>query len=285
MVGSEVCRRLAAAGRPVRALVRATSDPAKVEALKDHGAQIVEGDLCDRASLDAACQGVDAVIATASAMPFSYQPGVNDIETVDTDGLTHLIDAAKSAGVSHFVYTSFTMDNDFPLRNAKRTVEQHLVDSGLTYTILRPSYFMEVWLSPAVGFDYPNAKAQIYGSGENPLSLISLQDVAGFAVASLDNPAARNTVLEIGGPAALSQLQVVKLFEELSGRPFEVQHVPEAALVEQQQTAADPMQQSFAGLMQTYARGDTVDMAETLKTFPVELISVRDYAQGALAAA
>jgi len=284
MVGSEVCRRLAAAGRPVRALVRATSDPAKVEALQEYGAQIVEGDLCDRGSLDAACQGVDAVIATASAMPFCYEAGVNDIQTVDTDGLTHLIDAAKSAGVSHFVYTSFTMDNEFPLRNAKRAVEQRLMDSGLTYTILRPSYFMEVWLSPAVGFDYPNAKAQVYGTGENPLSLISFQDVAGFAVASLDNPAARNTILEIGGPEALSQLQVVKLFEELSGRPFEVQHVPEAALAEQQKTATDHMQQSFAGLMRNYARGDTVDMVATLKAFPVELTSVRDYAQGALAA-
>ncbi|MFC2037648.1 SDR family oxidoreductase [Chloroflexota bacterium] len=285
MVGGEICRRLVDQGRPVRALVRATSDAAKVEALKSQGVEIVEGDVCDPASLEAACQGVRALISTASAMPFSYDPGVNDVQTVDLEGVTCLIDAAQSAGAQHFVYISFTMDNDFPLRNAKRTVEQHLHDSGLTYTILRPSYFMEVWLSPAVGFDYANSKAQIYGSGQNPLSLISYADVAEFAVASLDNPAARNATLELGGPEALSQLQVIQIFEELGGRAFEVQPVPEAALVEQQEAATDAMQQSFAGLMQWYARGDAVDMQETLKAFPVQLTSVRGYAENVLGAA
>jgi uncharacterized protein YbjT (DUF2867 family) len=183
---------------------------------------------------------------------------------VDVDGTQNLIDAAQAAGIEHFIYTSFTPDNDFPLRNAKRAVEGHLKDSGLVYTILRPSYFIEFWFSPAVGFDVADAKAQIYGSGENPISWISFKDVAQFAVESLDNPAARNATL--------------------SGRAFEVQHVPEEALAEQQQTATDPAQQSFAGLMRWYAKGDTVDMAETLKTFPVQLTSVRDYAQGVLAA-
>ena len=284
MVGSEICRRLASEGKPVRALVRATSDPAKVEALKSYGAEIVEGDLCDSASLKAACQGATTVISTASSMPFCYQPGENDVQTVDTAGVINLVDAAKAAGVGHFVYTSFTMDNDFPLRNAKRAVERRLQESGLTYTLLRPSYFMEVWLSPAVGFDYANAQARIYGSGENPLSLISFHDVAQFAVASLDNPAARNATLEIGGPEALSQLQVVKIFEEASGRRFEVEHVPEQALADQQKASADLMEQSFAGLMQWYARGDAVDMNKTLKVFPIQLTSVRDYAQKVLGA-
>jgi hypothetical protein len=48
-----------------------------------------------------ACQGVEAVICTVSAMPFSYQPGVNDIQTVDHDGAANLIAAAKAAGVQN----------------------------------------------------------------------------------------------------------------------------------------------------------------------------------------
>lgn len=285
LLGGEICRRLAAEGKPVRALVRATSDPAKVEALKRYGAEIVEGNVCDPASLEAACQGVHAVISTVSAMPFCHQPGENDVQTVDTEGVINLVDAAQAGGVGHFVYTSFTMDNDFPLRNAKRAVERHLLNNGLTHTLLRPSYFMEVWLSPAVGFDYPNARARIYGSGKNPLSLISIPDVAQFAVASLENPAARNATLEIGGPDALSQLEVVKIFEEASGRTFEVDHVPEEALAEQQKASTDLMEQSFAGLMQWYASGDAVDMQDTLKVFPMQLTSVRDYARSVLAAA
>ena len=285
LLGGDICHRLAAKGRPVRALVRGASDQAKMDALEACGAELVVGDLRDCASLDAACRGIAAVISTASSMPFSYLPGENDIQTVDVEGVSNLIEAAVSAGVQHFVYTSFTMENDFPLRNAKRAIEQRLRNSGLTYTILRPSYFMEVWLSPAVGFDAANAKAQIYGSGQEPLSLVSLPDVAQFAVACLENPDARNATLEIGGPQALSQLEIVRIFEELSGRTFEVAHVPVDALAEQQQAATDPMQQSFSGLMQWYARGDAVDMRKTLEAFPVQVTSVGDYARSVLAAA
>ena len=279
MVGSEICRLLAAQGKPVRGLVRATSDQAKVDELKSHGVEIVQGDMCDPASLEAACQGVSAVISTVSSMPSCYEAGVNDIQRVDLDGMTCLIDAAQAAGIERFIYTSFTMDNEFPLRNAKRAVEGHLKDSGLVYTILRPSYFMETWLGPVVGFDYPNAKAQIYGAGENPISWISFKDVAQFAVESLDNPSARNATFELGGREALSQLQAVHIFEELGGRSFEVQHVPEEALEKQQKAATDPMQASFTGLMRWYAQGDPIDLHATLEVFPVQLTSVRDYAR------
>ena len=284
MLGSEICRQLAAAGKPVRAMVRATSDPVKVEALKGYGVEVVEGDVRDAASLAAACSGATAVISTVSSMPFCYQPGENDIECVDEAGVKALIDAARATGVGQFVYTSFSMELDFPLHNAKRAVEQHLKESGIGYTILRPGYFMEVWLSPAVGFDAVNAKAQVYGTGENPISWISFADVAQFAVACLGHPAAQNSTLELGGPDALSQRAAIQIFEEVGGRPFELQYVPAEALAEQQRTSSDGMQQSFAGLMRVYAGGDPIDMDETLQTFPVQLTSVQEYAERVLGA-
>lgn len=281
MVGSEICTRLMAQGKAVRALVRSTSDPAKVSHLKALGIETMQGDLRNRASLEAACRGVETVMTTASSMPFTYKPGENDIRTTDLAGEMSLIDAAKAAKVRHFVYTSFSgnLDLDFPLRNAKRAVERYLKASGLTYTILRPSCFMEVWLSPAVGFDAANAKAVIYGDGTKPLSWITTRDVAAFAVASLENPAARNATLELGGPEALTPLQVVKIFEEAQGRKFDVQFVPADALKAQQIAATDPMQQSFAGLMRCVAAGDAIEMKEMLKTFPVKLMSVKEYVQ------
>jgi NADH dehydrogenase len=283
-LGSEICRRLAAEGKPVRALVRPTSDQAKVDKLKSYGVTLAYGDLRERASLDTACQGATAMISTVSSMPFSYQPDENDIQTVDLEGLTNLIDVAQAAGVERFIYTSFSgeIDLDFPLRNAKRAVEQHLRDSQLSYTILRPSYFMEAWLSPVVGFDAVNAKVQIYGAGQNPISWISLQDVAQFAVESLGNPAAQQATLELGGPEALSPLQVVQIFEELADKAFEVEYVPEEALVAQQKAATDPMQQSFTGLMRCYAQGDSIDMKEILKVFPMQLTSIKAYARRVL---
>jgi uncharacterized protein YbjT (DUF2867 family) len=143
---------------------------------------------------------------------------------------------------------------------------------------------MEAWLGPNVGFDYANAKATIYGKGEHPISWISLQDVAQFAVASLENPAARNVTLEMGGPEALSPLQVVKIFEEIGGKSFEVTHAPVEALEEQQKAATDPMQQSFSALMRCYAQGDAIDMQTTLKAFPLQLTSVKEYAKRVLSA-
>lgn len=284
MVGSEICRLLAEKGRPFRALVRETTDPAKLERLKGYGAELAKGSLRDRDSLAAACQGVRTVICTVSSMPFSYQPGVNDIQTVDHDGVINLIMAAKAASVEHFILTTFSgnLDLDFPLRNAKRAVEQRLKGSGLSYTILRPSFFMEVWLSPAVGFDAANAKAAVYGDGDQPLSWISYKDVARFAVESLDNPAARNRMLELGGPESLSPHQVVGLFEKATGRTFEITHVSSEALQEQFDGATDPMQKSFICLMQCYAKGDPIDMGEIRKAFAVPLTSVQEHIAGAL---
>jgi len=282
-IGGEICHLLTGKGQPVRGMVRATSDPAKIDRLKAMGVQIVTGNLCDRASLDKACQGATTVITMVTCV-FSYRPGENDIQHCDLEGTINLIEAARTAGAKYFVYVSFSgnIDLDSPLRNAKRTVEQHLKDSGLSYTILRPSYYMESWLTAPLGFDPANAKAEIYGSGEKPISWISLKDVAKFAVESLDHPAARNATLELGGPEALTPHQVVKIFEEAGGRPFEVTHVPEAALEAQQQAATDGLMQTFPALMRGYAQGDLIDMREMLKKFPMQLTTVQEYARQVL---
>lgn len=283
LVGRQVCRQLAAAKQPVRALVRATADVAKVEELKGCGAILVAGDLKDRASLDAACLGVSTVITTASTT-LSRQPD-DSIQTVDQEGQRRLIDAAVGAGARRFVYVSFShhIDVACPLTTAKRTVERHLEQSGLTYTILAPTFFMEVWLGPALGFDIKNGKAQVFGSGKNAISWISLADVAQFAVMCVEHPKASNTTIELGGPEALAPLDVVRACEEVCGRSFEVQQVPEDVLRAQRAAATDPFQQTFTALMLAYATGDRIDMRSTLRTFPVPLVSVKQYARQVLA--
>jgi uncharacterized protein YbjT (DUF2867 family) len=287
MVGSEVCRLLTADGKPVRAMVRETSDQTKVNKLKELGVQIVHGDLRDSSTIEPALPGVTAVITTASSMPFSYVPGENDIKKVDREGMKNLIDAARRAGVQHFIYTSFSkhIDLDFPLRNAKRAVEHHLKESGLVYTILRPSCFMEVWLTEAVGFDVANGEVQLYGDGTKPVSYISFKDVARFAVESLENPAAKNATLELGGPEQISQRDAVRIFEEVSQQKFEVQPVPKAILQSQREQATDPMQKSFSSLMLCVANGDPIDMQEVQQEFPVRLTSVKQFAQQMVTAA
>ena len=279
LLGQEICRQLVAAGKPVRALVRTTSDSQKIEALNQLGVESVQGDLKDPASLAAACQGVSALVSTASS---TLSRGEGDtIQTVDHNGQLNLVDAAKAAGVEHFVFISFRPDagNTYPLDDAKRAVEERLKASGMDYTVFQAGFFMEIWLGPALGFNFAEASARIYGSGENAVSWISFTDVARFAVASLDNPAARNATVEIGGPEALAPLEVVKIFEEASGKTFAIEHVPHEALLAQKEGAPDPLMESFSGLMISCSNGDAIDMNETLKDFPMDLVSVGDYAK------
>ena len=237
LVGGQICRLLVERGERVRGLVRPSSDPARVEELQALGIETVPGDLKDPASLRAACAGVS-------------------IETVDRQGQFSLVAAAESAGVARFVFVSFPeMEPDSPLQRAKREVEGRLRSSAMTATILQPTYFTEIWLSPAVGFDAANAQAQIFGAGDNRLSWISLRDVARAAVEA----PAEDAVIELGGPEALSQLEVVEIFEQETGRSFALQHVPAEALEAQAAGAADPLEQSFAALMLATTRTSTVN--------------------------
>jgi len=168
---------------------------------------------------------------------------------------------------------------DNPLLGAKQTVENHLRESGLVYTTLRPTFFMEIWLSPHLGFDFANAKATIYGSGQNKISYISLHNVADFAVSALSNPDARNAVIELGGPEGLSPVEVVHIFEKVAGRPFEKQFAPEEALKARKIGATNPVELTFADLTLAAAQGDKIDMSETFEKFSVGPKSVREYAE------
>ena len=287
MLGTEICRKLVEEGKQVRALLRDSTDPAKRDKLKSLGANLAYGDLKDPSTLQAACLGISTVISTASST-FSRQPG-DAIESVDSQGQLNLVRAARAAGVHHFIFISFPpTPEDFALQRAKRAVERELADSGLVYTVLQPTFFAEVWLSPAVGFDVAKASARIYGSGQNKISWISYLDVAKFAAACVNNSAARNCVIKLGGPEALSPLEVVRIFEEVSGRNFTVTHVPQEALRAQCAAAPDSLQEAFAALMLYYARGVVIDMKPAFGIFPGQasnLTTVRDHARRLLRAA
>jgi uncharacterized protein YbjT (DUF2867 family) len=277
-LGMEICRQLISKNKKVKGLVRASSDDKTVDSLKQMGVEIITGDVKDLNSLLKAFKNVTSLISTVSATR-SRKEG-DSLESVDEEGQLNVVNAAKANGVKYMVYISFSpIKEEFPLQAAKRKVENAIKESGMTYTILQPTLFMEVWLGPHLGFDYPNAKANIYGTGNNKISWISLRDVAAFAVTSLDNEAAKNATIELGGPEALSPLEVVKIFEEENGKTFNVQNVPEDVLRSQKDNAQDSLSKSFASLMLSYAAGTEINMQQTLQKFPVKLVSVRDYAK------
>jgi NADH dehydrogenase len=287
VLGMEVCRQLAAAGKTVTGLVRTSSQKEKVNGLHEVGVETVTGDMKDLQSLYRAFQNVDAIISTATST-ISHQEG-DSIETVDLAGQLNVAEAASAAGVQHVVFISFPpyppKTPEFPLQSAKRVVENRLKSKNFTYTILQPTYFMEIWFGPALGFDLVRAKAVIYGEGKNKISWIAIPDVARFAVASIDNPAAHNAVIQLGGPDDLSVMDAVGIFEQESGQTFELQNVPDEALRAQMAASPDSRGKAFSGLMIGLNEVGTIDMKETLRNFPIQLTSLREYARHSLSMA
>lgn len=283
LVGGEVCRLLAESGQPVRALVRPTAGTDAVARLRDLGVTIVRGDLKDPDSIAALCRNATTVISTASST-LRRQQG-DSIDTVDREGQVGLVDAAEKAGVGHFVLISFPpIELEFPLQAAKRAVERRLAASRMIFTILQPTCFMEIWLSPALGFDPARGTATVCGSGRNKVSWISYLDVARFATAVFGNPAATNAVLRLGGPNALSPVEVVSMAEQLTNMPIAIQPVPEEALQSQYDAASDSLQRSMSALMLYCARGDVIDTAQVLSAFPeFRRRAVRDHLRQILA--
>lgn len=276
-LGSEIVRRLLARGQKVRALARQSSDPGKVDALVEAGAAIARGDLKERDTLDAACKGVRVVISTVSMIVTGRED--DSFAATDSAGTRQLIDAARAAGAEQFIFVSVDTSRipDSPLMTAKREVEEYLKRSGLTYTILHPSAFMEVWLGPMLFADTAAATAKVYGEGTHKIRYVATADVAELAVQCVANPAALNAVIPFGGPEAISQRDAVKLFEEAFGKPFSVTEIPEHALEAQWKGAENPMEKTFAGLMLGVARGLDAGMEPPFDKFPMQLTTPREF--------
>jgi len=277
-VGKRIALRLREEGRSVRAVARGGAKHPEAKELIAAGVELVDADLARPDSLAPACEGVETVLSTATSMPHGRGDG---LRRVDHEGNLALIEAAERAGVGKFAYTSYSgnIRHPSPLETAKRDCENRLLGGSLEAVILRPSYFMEVWLSPVLGFDPEKGVARIYGSGQAKVSYISALDVVEFAVVAATRIAGGQTVLEMGGPEALSQLDAVHVFEELRGKKFALEFVP-LDVLEAQYASPDPLQKTFAALMLAYARGDVIpDSRSTAERYGIRLRSVEDYAR------
>jgi uncharacterized protein YbjT (DUF2867 family) len=279
VLGFEICRRLRARGQSVRALVRVSSAPARVSALRALGCETVTCDLKNRDSLAAACAGADVVISTVTAITTAKEG--DSLAATDGAGNINLIDAAVGAAVKQFIFVSFDTSGmpESPLVAAKRDVDQHLERSGLGYTILHPPLFMESWLGPRLFADTAAGTATVYGNRDVRFRYVAVGDVAEVAVRCVDNPATRNAVIPFGGPEALTQREALAVFEEVFAKRFTVTELSEDALEAQWAGAPDPFSRSFAALMLGVARGAAAG-CELPSSFPMRMTTVREFASG-----
>lgn len=279
-LGLEAARQLAAAGHEVRALVRTSSDPGTIDALHAAGVTTVTGDLRDDASLAPACEDVDVVVSTATAL--TSEDPENDLDNVDRAGQRALIDAAEAAGVGRFVFVSVLgIEPDSPFTDAKLATEARLRASSMTHIIVQPSIFMETWFSEHVGFDWKGRAVAIFGDGQTPMNWVSSHDVATVVAALADDPVAADTTIPVLGPESLSPAAVVAIWETVTGSSITQNLVPIEDLRNQHAAAGHPTEKSFASLMLRYAAGDPP--ASMPASIPAPTTTVEDFARRAMA--
>jgi NADH dehydrogenase len=226
----------------------------------------VYGDLKDRASLDAALDGIDTVITTTNS---AMRGGEDDVDTVDRQGSRNLIEAARAAGVKGFIFTSFLgadPNSPVPLFQAKAETEALLRESGMPYTVLAPNFFMESWIGMVVGIPLQTRQpVTLVGQGQRLHSLISIGDVAAFAAATAGHPAAIIRRLAIGGPEPLSSRGIVETFGQVLGQELPVQFVGPGQAIPGLPEIVPPV---LAG-MEMY--DSPIPMTDVARTFGVEL--------------
>lgn len=280
-LGGRISRRLLEKGEAVRILARHNSPSQELaqqgrataaQSLIDLGAEVVYGDLKDRRSLDPAVAGIDTVITTATA---TQRGGEDTVESVDLQGTLNLVDAAQQAGVRRFIYTSATgasPEHPVPLFQIKGTCEQAVAESGMTYTIVQPSLFMEVWIGMLVGIPLSmGVPVQLIGQGDHAHNFISEADVAAFTVNMIENPLATNQTVVIGGPASFTWTEVVQETGAHLGTELPIEYLPLGSSI----SYVPPGVSAIANGQETYE--DFLDMSETAPAYGVTLMTLGEF--------
>jgi NADH dehydrogenase len=209
-----------------------TRDPKRAQHLAGENVEIAIGDLRDSGSIAHAMKGVRVVINAAQG-GFRTSGGSTPA-SVDGEGSSQLLAAAQANGVEHFVLLSiYDVRPDHPLElwRFKYLAEEELKASGLAWSIVRSTAFME-WGAGAVGAPLlKTGKTLVYGRGNNPINFVSAHDVARLVELAIIDSTMRGRTVTIAGPENLTFNQVAETFQAVTGRTGTVNHIPLAVMV------------------------------------------------------
>ncbi|MDC0712598.1 NmrA/HSCARG family protein [Stigmatella sp. ncwal1] len=180
--GGALARQLLDRGHHVVALTRDTDSPA-ARALHKRGAELVMGDFDDMHTLEKAARGVTSVYA----MSTPFEQGTE----AEVRHGAHLVDAARRAGVKHFVYSSVAGADHLtgiPHFDSKHEVEHYLRHSRVPYTILGPTFFMENFTGPMFREGLASGILAMGLPPSRGLQMVSLEDLAAFTVQVFSDP-------------------------------------------------------------------------------------------------
>ena len=253
-LGSLLVPLLIARGEPVRVVTR---DP-DAAARKLSGVEFVAGDVTRPEDARRAVEGARVVVSAITG--FASPAG---LQAVDVEGNRILADAAARAGVEQLVLLSIAQasaDHPIELFRAKFAAEQAVRASGVGWTIIRPTAYLETWLGLIGGPLVTKGKTLVFGRGRNPINFVSALDVARLVDLAIADPAYRGKVVEVPGPENLTVNQLVQIVETACGRSGRVSHTPRAVM-RLLSIALRPIDRMRAGQVGTALFMDTRDMA------------------------
>ena len=265
-MGRHLARSLRDAGEPVRVFTR---DPVRAQARAALGAEVVRGDLRDPASVRSAMQGVRAVVSASHSI---LGRGASASSVVDDQGQRTLIAAAAAAHVEQFVYTSAlgaSPRHPVDFWRTKARIEQVVRDSGLTFTILQPSAFMEVHAYDLIGKNVQLGKrVPLFGPANNPRNFVAASDVADVARHALTDSRFVGQTVTVGGPANLTSREVAALFERVCGKSAAILHVP-LAVVRGMAAVLTPLHEGVGRILRATIVAETADQTFDRTTSPL----------------
>jgi uncharacterized protein YbjT (DUF2867 family) len=225
-LGSALVPRLCARGERVRVLTR---DPVRAAHLHHDLVEVVKGDVCDVASLRRAVAGVETVVGAAHG--FGDDDTVSP-STVDRRGNMNLVDAAKGAGASVVLMSGVQAapDSSMELFRAKAAAEGYVRASGVQWTIVRATAFVETWAGVMGPPLRASGRTIVFGRGDNPINFVSVADVAALLERVVMDTTLRGETIEIGGPANLTFNAFATLVGESLGVPPNPRRVPRIVL-------------------------------------------------------
>lgn len=225
-VGSHLVKRMRQEGLKVRAVTRT---PAKAQSLADLGVEVVPGEIADPASLEAAAQGCDRVIHLVGII----QEGRGfTFRSVHVEGTQNVLDAAKKAGIGHFVYQSAVGSREGAKSEYHRTkweAENLVRAGGIPYTILRPSLIygpgdlFTIRISEMIKV---SPVLPVIGTGRSKVQPIFIDDVVECIRKIVTGESFLNKIYEIGGPDELTYEEVTKAIAAAMGVDRPVVHMP-----------------------------------------------------------
>lgn len=224
-LGRQIARHAIEEGHSVRCLVRSYK---RASFLKEWGAELVGGDLCEPETLAQALEGVTAVIDAATARATDSQ----SVRQVDWEGKVNLIQAVKTANIDRYIFFSFLNAQNYPqvpLLQIKHCVELFLAESGLNYTILQPCGFLQGLISQ-YAMPILEGQAVWVPGASSPIAYMDTQDIAKFAIRALAVPGTERKTFPVVGNRAWDADEIIKLCEQLSGETAKITTTPASLL-------------------------------------------------------